>query len=67
MEASSNIGRAQFYSSEKKIMGYIFDTFWFNLLVIWLGIFMLYISLLGDWLKKILTYFDNMKLRRKSK
>ncbi len=67
MEASSNIGRAQFYSSEKQIMGYTFDTFWFNLLVIWLGTFMLYFSLLGDWLKKILTYFDNMKLRRQSK
>ncbi|MEN8120108.1 MAG: ATP-binding cassette domain-containing protein [Bacteroidota bacterium] len=67
MEASSNIGRAQFYSSEKQLMGYTFDTFWFNLAIIWLGTFMLYVALLGDWLKKILTYFENMKLRKQSK
>ena len=67
MEASTDIGRAQFYSSEKRIMGYTFDTFWFNISVIWLGTFLLYIALLGDWLKKFLSHIENMKLRRQSK
>jgi len=64
MEATSNFGRAQFYSSEKKVLGYVFDTFWFNLSVIWLGTFMLYIALLANLLKKVLSFIESIKFRR---
>ena len=64
MEVSSNFGRAQFYVSEKKFFGYIFDTFWFNLSAIWFGSFILYIALLGNWLKKLLNLLENIKFRK---
>jgi len=66
IEPTSNIGRAQFYTSEKQVFGYIFNTFWFNISVIWLGTFILYIALLGDWFKKLLSVFENIKLRKHS-
>ncbi|MDF1550886.1 MAG: ATP-binding cassette domain-containing protein, partial [Bacteroidales bacterium] len=67
MEPDSRWGRAQFYASEKNILGYTIGTFWFNIIVIWLGTFIMYIALLQDWLKKLITYFENIRIRRKSK
>ncbi len=64
MEPVSNWGRAQFYVSEKRLWGHTFDTFWFNISVIWLGSFILYIALLGDWLKKLLDYSGKLKFKR---
>ena len=64
MEATSNFGRAQFYTSEKKVLGYVFDTFWFNLSVIWLGTFMLYIVLLANLFKKALSLIERVKFRK---
>ncbi|MBN1252048.1 MAG: ATP-binding cassette domain-containing protein [Bacteroidales bacterium] len=60
----SNFGRAQFYASSKKFLGYQFDTFWFNILVIWFGTFLLYLALLFDLLRRILSYFENFRLRK---
>ncbi|OQY02674.1 MAG: hypothetical protein B6I20_06725 [Bacteroidetes bacterium 4572_117] len=67
MEASSNIGRAQFYSSEKQLFGHTFDTFWFNMAIMWLGTFILYIALLGNWLKNLFLHFENLKFRKHAK
>ena len=61
---SSNYGRTQFYSSNKYFLGYTFDTFWFNVAVIWFGTFLLYLALLSDLLRKILGYFENIKFRK---
>jgi ABC transport system ATP-binding/permease protein len=67
MQPKSNIGREQFYISEKMVFDYTFNTYWFNIIVIWLGTFLMYIALLRDWLKKILGHFENIKIRRRSK
>ena len=65
MQATSNYGRTQFYSSSKKLFGYTFDTFWFNIAVIWFGTFLMYITLLTDIFRKIMKYFESIKLRKK--
>ena len=44
--------RAQFFAPVKHFAGIYIDTFYFNLLVIWLMSFMLYIALYFEWLKK---------------
>ncbi len=67
MKPQSNFGREQFYISEKIFFGYTIDTYWFNIMVIWLGTFLMYIALLRDWLKKIFTYFENIRIRKRSK
>ena len=67
MKPNSNYGRAQFYTSEKMLFGYTINTYWFNILVIWFGTFIMYIALLKDWLKKVFVYFENIKIRKRSK
>jgi len=49
--------REQFYVPEKQFFGAYFDTFYFNILVIWSMSFVLIIFLYYDVLKKILTGF----------
>lgn len=60
-----NYGRAQFYAPVKKLFGRYYDTFWFNTLTVWLFSFIMYITLRNDSLRKIFTYFENIKLRKR--
>ena len=63
-DASSPLGRAHFYAPSKKIGNLTFDTLIFNVLAIWIMTIALYIVLLKDWLKKLLTYFERAVLHR---
>jgi hypothetical protein len=63
-EASSRIGRAHLYAPVKFIGKIGIDTIWFNLLFIWFTIFILYLTLYFDLLRKVITYFENVKLRK---
>jgi len=63
MYPTSNWGRAHFYSPVKKLFGKYIDTFWFNVGVIWLGSILLYIFLLANALKRIITKVENLRLR----
>lgn len=65
MEPYSKVGRAHFYAPVKKLGNIKIDTFWFNLGIIWLVISFLYIALLFDWLKKLLSFFESIKFKRK--
>ncbi|MFA8432964.1 MAG: ATP-binding cassette domain-containing protein [Marinifilaceae bacterium] len=67
MYPQCNYGRSHFYSPVKKIGNYYLDTFWYNLLVIWLGSALLYLTLWYDALRKLVTYFESMRLVRKEK
>jgi energy-coupling factor transporter ATP-binding protein EcfA2 len=61
---NSRFGRAHLYASEKWIGNLSIDTMWFNILVIWLSTLLLYLTLYYDLIRKVLTYFENLKLRR---
>ncbi len=63
----SNLGRAHFYAASKRILGVNCDTPLFNTLIIWLGIFVFYITLYFDLLRKAIRYFETFKLRRLNK
>ncbi len=67
MLPENNYGRAHFYAPSKKFFGTYYDTLWVNMLVIWIGVLVMYIALLLNLLYRILNYFDNIKLNRKSK
>ncbi len=60
-----NNGRAHFYAAEKKVFGKTFNTVWFNTAVIWLTTIIAYILLLFDVLRRIIDYFDNIKIFKK--
>jgi len=62
--AESNLGRAHFYAPFKKFNNQLYDTKWYNLIIIWGFTFMLYVALLLDLLRKFLRYFEIARLRR---
>jgi ABC transport system ATP-binding/permease protein len=60
----SDNGRAHFYAPVKRFFSVTIDTFWFNLLIIWMFSVALFVILYYDVLRKIITYFDTMRLNR---
>jgi polyhydroxyalkanoate synthesis regulator phasin len=46
--------RSHFYAPSKHFAGYYFDTYFFNMLVIWLFTVFFYVSLYYDWLRRLL-------------
>lgn len=59
--------RAQFFAPHKNFLGIQMDTFWFDLIVVWLMSVMLYVTLYFEWLKKLLDRAGNLKLPLKGK
>ena len=54
--------RAQFFAPHKNFLGIQMDTFWFDLIVVWLMSVMLYVTLYFEWLKKLLDKASNLKI-----
>ncbi|MHC1703511.1 MAG: ATP-binding cassette domain-containing protein [Tenuifilaceae bacterium] len=60
-------GRSQFYAPMKYFNGHHVRTLWFNLAVIWFFSLLLLITLQADLLRKVIDYFEGMRLNRQSK
>jgi ABC-type multidrug transport system ATPase subunit len=54
--------RSHFLAPRKHFLGMYFDTFWFNLAIIWLMTIILYITLYYETLKKLIDYFGKIKI-----
>jgi hypothetical protein len=63
----SKTGRAHFYAPYKNIGNARIDTFWFNLMVIWIVTIALYGSLYYNLLQKLINVFENMKFKNSEK
>jgi ABC transport system ATP-binding/permease protein len=61
---ASLAGRAHFFASTKLLGPYEIDTIWFNILVLWLMTLFLYIALVHDWLKKLMSKLNHSKGRQ---
>jgi len=57
----SRIGRAHFYSAYKRILGRVFDTVWFNITILWLATATLYIILIGDLFRKLISFLESIR------
>ncbi len=60
----SHSGRAQFYAPFKKLAKIKIDTFWYNILNMWIWTIIWCVILYYDVLRKLIRYFENIKLRR---
>jgi len=67
MYPDSKFGRAHFYAPVKRIGNYYIDTYWFNLIIIWLGTSLLFLTLWADLLRKLVDFFESLKLVRREK
>jgi ABC transport system ATP-binding/permease protein len=65
MRPVSNYGRAQFYAPYKKVGNLSVDTFWFNIIVLWIVTLGLYAALYYNLLRKALTFIGNMRVPKR--
>lgn len=56
-------GRAQLYASQKRVGNYLIDTYWFNIIVIWLTSIVFYFGLYFDVLRKVLNLIEIFWIR----
>lgn len=56
--------RTHFFAPQKHLFGAYFDTYYFNILVIWFMTILLYITLYYELLRKILKSFSNFKFSK---
>ncbi len=56
----SNFGRAHFYAPRKKFLGSFYDTFWVNIIIIWMMSLTLGIALYFDLLKKFINMLERI-------
>ena len=66
MEPTSSFGRAHLYAPVKKLGRKSFDTMWFNVIFIWFTTMILYLTLYYDVLRKLISRFETIKLRKKT-
>jgi len=64
MEAISKSGRAHFYAPVKRLGNLEIDTYWYNLMFIWLCSIILYITLYFNVLQKIAGYFGSVRFSK---
>ena len=63
-EPQSRLGRAQFFAPEKNLGKLSIDTYWFNLLIIWISSLLYYLTLVYDLLRKFTNWNRIRKLQR---
>ena len=63
-EPISIYGNAHYYAPLKKIGLVKIDTFWYNMAVIWLFSIVLFVVLYYDILRKVIAYFEAIRLNR---
>jgi hypothetical protein len=64
MKATSKYGRAHFFAPVKRLGNLEIDTYWFNMAVVWIVSFLLYIALYYNLLRKLIDFIGNLKLPR---
>ena len=64
MMPTMNWGRAHFYAPVKKFNGQFVDTVWFNIAFIWIFTLFFAVTLQFDILRRVISYFNTLKLRR---
>ncbi|MFL5752517.1 MAG: ATP-binding cassette domain-containing protein [Bacteroidia bacterium] len=60
LNPENNMGRAHFLAPKKKIFGQLFETYWFNICVIWSMSLIMAVTLYFDVLKKFLDFLGNL-------
>jgi hypothetical protein len=57
--------RAHFYAPVKHFKGSFYDTYWFNMIIIWCFTLFLYLTLYFDALKKLLNLPEKIRMKKK--
>ncbi|MCD6596544.1 MAG: hypothetical protein J7L04_02580 [Bacteroidales bacterium] len=61
MDPKSKYGRAHHYAPVKKLGNITIDTFWFNIMVLWIGSIIMYLTLVFDILRKFISWLEGLR------
>jgi ABC-type multidrug transport system ATPase subunit len=64
LNGTSKFGRAHYYAPAKMIGNLEIDTYWFDIIVIWLVSVLLYIALYYNLFRKLVDYLSNLRLSK---
>jgi hypothetical protein len=64
MKPTSTSGRAHFYAPYKQVGKIRIDTFWFNILILWIAILALYGTLYYNVLQKLVNSFEYLGIKK---
>ena len=67
MNPLSKYGRAHFYAPFKLIDGLKIDTYWFNLIILWIVSLALYAALYYNLLQKLVSLIENIRIKNSQK
>jgi ABC transport system ATP-binding/permease protein len=67
MKPTSKYGRAHFYAPYKQLGITIIDTYWFNVMVLWIVTLIFYIALYYNLLEKLVDGIGNLRLKEPEK
>ncbi len=59
MDPKSKYGRAHLYAPAKKLGNLTIDSIWFNIMVLWIGSLILYLTLVFDVLRKFINWLED--------
>ncbi|MGD9993338.1 MAG: ATP-binding cassette domain-containing protein [Salinivirgaceae bacterium] len=62
LDSDNEFIKAHFYAPNKKLFGYFVDTYWINIMVMWVYNLLLYLSLHFRLLRRLIEYFSYKKL-----
>ncbi len=60
-------GRSHYYAPVKRVSNILIDTFWFNLIIIWLYSILMFVILYFDVLKRSISYVETLLLVRRNR
>lgn len=58
--------RSHFFAPRKPFFGVYYDTYWYNMIVIWLFTVILYLALYYEWFLRFMNMFGKLKLKKES-
>jgi hypothetical protein len=58
--------RSHFYAPTKPFLGRFYDTFWYNMIVIWIYTCILFVTLYFESLKKLLDFIGKLQFRKEN-
>jgi len=64
MISTSGWGRSHYYAPYKRMGGMLIGTYWFNIINIWAGAFLIYILLYFNVFQRMASYLGSMRLSR---
>jgi hypothetical protein len=64
LKGTSKVGRAHFYAPSKMIGNLEIDTYWFDIIIVWIVSVLLYVALYYNLFRKLVDYLGDLRIKK---